>query len=125
MVGPGFISGGGGTGTGGGGGGGGGTGAASLVGTWRNLSSFLTTMGDTVISDTRWTFGADGSCARVLIQTFVSSGIQDTTTRNCSYTFDGSAVGVTFEGSSVSTRFSVTFSNGDLLLGGFRFSRLG
>ena len=34
-------------------------------------------------------------------------------------------VTITFEGSSVPTTFSVAFSGGDLLLGGFRFQRIG
>ncbi len=116
------LSAGGGT---GGGGGAGGTGAASVLGTWRNLTSLLTTTGDTVISDTRWTFAAGGVCSRTVIQTFVNAGVEDTTTRDCTFTFDGSSVVLTFQGSSVSTRFSVTFSGPDLVLGGFRFTRIG
>jgi len=61
----------------------------------------------------------------MVIQTFVSAGIEDTTIRNCTYTFDGSAVTITFDGSSVSTRFSVSFLNGGLILDGFRFTRIG
>ena len=77
------------------------------------------------MSDTRWTFSGAGGCSRLVIQTFVNAGIQDTTIRNCSYTFDGSAVAIVFEGSSVSTRFSVAFSNGNLVLGGIPFTRIG
>lgn len=82
-------------------------------------------MGDTVVTDTRWTFAAGSGCSRMVIQTFVSAGIEDTTIRNCTYSFDGSAVMIIFEGSSVSTRFSVSFLNGDLILDGFRFTRIG
>ena len=110
-------------GAGGGGGGAGGSGA-SLVGVWRNLFS-TTSASETIITDTRWTFGAGGDCSRTVVKTFVVAGVETTDVRNCQYTTAGSNVTIIFEGSSVPTTFSVAFSSGDLLLGGFRFQRIG
>lgn len=111
--------------SGGGGGGGGGTGSASLVGTWRNLTTVFSG-GDTIVTQTVWTFTASGTCSKSVTQTFVNSGSEFTfPTQDCTYTFSGSSVTVTFVGSSVATRFSVAFSGGDLILDGFRFTRIG
>ncbi|MGH7548916.1 MAG: hypothetical protein ACREMM_12180, partial [Gemmatimonadales bacterium] len=111
----------------GGGGGGGGGGDASLVGTWRNLTTFLDAMsGETIVSETRWTFAAGGTCSKVVTHTFVNAGVQDTIFQGgCTFTSGGSSVTIIFAGSSVPTTFSVAFSNGDLLLDGFRFQRIG
>ena len=110
-----------------GGGGSGGTGGASLVGTWRNFTTFFdAASGDTIVSETRWTFTADGACSKVVTHTFVNAGVQDTIFQgSCTYTSSAASVTITFMGSSVPTTFSVSFSNGDLLLGGFRFQRIG
>lgn len=119
-------------GTGGGGGGGGtgggsGGGASALVGTWRNLSSRVLSTGETLILDVRWSFDATGSCSRTRIQTIVSGteGSETTETLGCTYTFSGSTVTVTFQGSSVPSQFSVAFQGSDLLLAGTRFTRIG
>jgi hypothetical protein len=117
-------------GTAGGGGGGGtgaGGGATGLVGTWRNLSSLALSSGETLILDVRWSFDAAGTCSRTRIQTIVSgnAGSETTETLPCTYTLSGSTVTVTFQGSSVPSRFSVAFVSGDLLLAGTRFTRIG
>lgn len=111
----------------GGGSGGGGTGATSVVGTWRNFTTFFdAASGDTIVSETRWTFAAGGSCSKLVIHTFVNAGVQDTIFQgSCNYTSGGSSVTITFVGSSVPTTFSVGFSGADLLLGGSRFQRVG
>ena len=94
------------------------------MGVWRNL--FSTTSGsETIVTDTRWSFGSGGGCSRTVIKTFVVAGIETTDLRNCTYTTSGSNVTIVFAGSSVATTFSVAFSSGDLLLGGFRFQRIG
>jgi len=115
----------GGGGTGGTGGGGGG--ASALVGTWRNLSSLVLSSGETLVLDVRWTFDAAGACSRTRIQTIISgnTGSETTETLPCTYTLSGSTVTVTFQGSSVPSRFSVAFVSGDLLLAGTRFTRIG
>jgi hypothetical protein len=119
-------------GTTGGGGAGGGTGtgggsASALIGTWRNLSSLTLASGEIVVFDVRWSFDAARNCSRTRIQTVISgaTGSETTETLPCSYTVSGSAVVVTFAGSSVPSRFSVAFVSGDLLLAGTRFTRIG
>ncbi|HET7789279.1 MAG TPA: hypothetical protein VFK78_00620 [Gemmatimonadales bacterium] len=77
------------------------------------------------MSDTRWTFDGGGACERQVITTTVSAGFSDTVSLACTYTFNGSTVQILFQGSSMPTPFSVSFQNGDLILGGFRFTRLG
>jgi hypothetical protein len=74
----------------------------------------------------RWSFDAAGGCSRTRIQTIISgnTGSETTETLSCTYTFSGSTVTVTFQGSSVPSRFSVAFVSGDLLLAGTRFTRL-
>lgn len=115
----------GGGGTGGTGSGGGG--ASALVGTWRNLSTLILSSGETLVLDVRWSFDAGGGCSRTRIQTLISgdTGTETTETLPCTYTFASSAVTVTFQGSSVPSRFSVAFSGGDLILDGRRFTRIG
>jgi len=84
--------------------------------------------GETVVSETRWTFSsaAGGTCFKVVTQTFVRAGVQDTIFQSsCTFVSGGSSITITFTGSSVRTTFSVAFSNGDLLLDGFRFQRIG
>ena len=117
------VTSGGGGGSGGSGGGGGGGGSSALVGSWRHLSTFFTMDGETIVSETRWSFGGGGSCQKDLIQTFVNAGFATTDTRFCTYTADASSVTVTFDGSTVATRFSYSFSGGTLILDGFAFSR--
>lgn len=121
----GFGTAGGGGGPGGGSGGGGG--ASALVGTWRNLSTLILSSGETLVLDVRWSFDAGGGCSRTRIQTLISgdTGTETTETLPCTYTFASSAVTVTFQGSSVPSRFSVAFSGGDLILDGRRFTRIG
>lgn len=116
--------------TGGGGsgsGGGGGTGGSSLTGTWRNLSSLMLSTGGTLVLDVRWSFDGAKSCSRTRIQTIISGngGTETTETLSCTYTISGSTVTVSFQGSSVPSRFSIAFVNGDLLLAGTRFTRIG
>jgi hypothetical protein len=60
-----------------------------------------------------------------LIQTFVSAGVETTDVRPCTYTPASASVRILFDGSSVPVTFSVSFSNGNLLLDGFVFTRLG
>ena len=116
-------------GTTGGGTGGGSTGGVSgaLVGTWRNLSTLPLSDGGTAVFDVRWSFDASNSCSRTRIQTIIhgNTGKETTETIGCTYVFAGSSVTVTFQGSSVPSRFSVSFAGGDLLLAGTRFTRLG
>ncbi|MGH7644039.1 MAG: hypothetical protein ACREMR_00500, partial [Gemmatimonadales bacterium] len=114
---------GGGGGGAGGGGGGGGT-SAAIVGTWRHVST-LVGNGETVVSDTRWTFASDRTCSKVLIQTFVNAGFETTEVRPCTYTPASASVTIVFDGSSVPVTFSVSFSSGNLILDGFVFTRLG
>ena len=114
---------GGGGGGGAGGGGGGGT-SAALVGTWRHVFALITSSGETVVSDTRWTFGSDQTCTKVLIQTFVNAGFETTEVRPCTFTPASGSVRIVFDGSSVPVTFSVSFSNGNLILDGFVFTRL-
>ena len=118
MLGPGSSGGSGGS------GGGGGRAGASLVGVWRNLFS-ITSSGETTVTDTRWSFGTGGACSRTVIKTFVTAGIETTDARTCTYTSGGSSVTIVFDGSTVPTTFSVAFAGADLLLGGFRFQRIG
>jgi hypothetical protein len=110
-----------------GGGAGTGPGSASLIGTWRNFTTFFDgSSGDTIVSETRWRFEASGACFKVVTRTFVRAGVQDTTFQSgCTFVSGGSAITITFTGSSVATTFSVAFSSGDLLLDGFRFQRIG
>lgn len=117
MIGPGS--------TGGLGGGGGGGAGPNITGTWRNVMSFTTSGGETIVSDTRWTFGTGGACSRTVLRTFVNAGVQETETRACTYVVGASTVEVIYEGSSVPVRFSIAFAGADLLLGGFRFTRIG
>ena len=114
--GPGFL----------GGGTGGGTPVATqLLGSWRNTRVVLSG-GDTIITETVWTFSAGGSCSKAVSQTFVSTGNEFFfPTQTCAYTVGGSSVTVTFAGSSVPTTFSVAFSSGTLILDGFPFQRIG
>jgi hypothetical protein len=114
-------------GTGGGGGVGGGGGAGALVGTWRNLSSLSLSDGGTLVLDVRWVFDASNGCARTRIQTIIrgTTGSETTETIPCTYVLAGSSVTVTFQGSSVPSRFSVSFTGSDLLLAGTRFTRIG
>lgn len=116
-------------GTTGGGTGGGSTGGGSgaLVGTWRNLSTLPLSDGGTAVFDVRWSFDAANSCSRTRIQTIIhgNTGTETTETIGCTYVFAGSSVTVTFQGSSVPSRFSVSFAGSDLLLAGTRFTRLG
>ncbi|MGH7613598.1 MAG: hypothetical protein ACREMW_06095, partial [Gemmatimonadales bacterium] len=114
--------GGGGSGGGGAGGGGGGA-AAAIVGTWRHVSTLISA-GETVVSDTRWSFGSDLTCSKLLIQTFVNAGFETTEVRPCTYTPASVSVRIVFDGSSVPVTFSVSFSNGNLILDGFVFTRL-
>jgi len=113
-----------------GGGTGGGTGGASsvatqLLGSWRN-TRIVATGGDTIITETVWTFSAGGSCSKAVSQTSVSTGNEFFfPTQSCAYTVGGSSVTVTFAGSSVPTTFSVAFSSGTLILDGFPFQRIG
>jgi len=116
---------GGGGGAGGGGGGGGGGASAALVGTWRHVSTLITSNGETIVSDTRWTFGSDRTCSKVVIQTFVIAGFETTDVRPCTFTPASTSVRIVFDGSSVPVTFSVSFSNGNLILDGFVFTRLG
>ena len=108
-------------------GGNGGAGSASaLVGIWRNLSSLALSSGETLILDVRWQFDAAGTCSRTRTETIVSgsTGSETTETRGCRYSVTSSTVTVTFEGSSVPSRFSIGFSGSDLLLAGTRFKRI-
>jgi len=108
-----------------GGGGGGGTGGASLVGTWRNLTTFFDASGETIVSETDWTFAPGGACSKVVTHTFVSAGVQDTVFQgSCTYAFGGSSVTIRFTGSSVPSTFSVAFSNGELMLEGSPYQRI-
>jgi len=111
--------------SGGGGGAGGGGTSAAIVGTWRHVSTLITSNGETVVSDTRWSFGSDRTCTKLLIQTFVSAGIETTDVRPCTYTPASASVTIVFDGSTVPVTFSVSFSNGNLILDGFVFTRLG
>lgn len=112
---------------GGGSGGGAGGGASALVGTWRNLSTLILSSGETLVLDVRWSFDAGGGCSRTRIQTLISgnTGTETTETLSCTYTPSGSSITVTFQGSSVPSRFSFAFVSGDLLLAGTRFTRIG
>jgi hypothetical protein len=94
------------------------------VGTWRHVSTLIASDGETVVSDTRWTFGSDRTCSKLLIQTFVRAGVETTDVRPCSYTPGSASVTIVFDGSSVPVTFSVSFSNGNLILDGFVFTRL-
>src|SRR5881409_1221122 len=90
------------------------------------LLAVVAAAADTIVSETRWTFAAGGSCSKLVIHTFVNAGVQDTIFQgSCNYTSGGSSVTITFVGSSVPTTFSVGFSGADLLLGGSRFQRVG
>jgi hypothetical protein len=115
------------TGGGGSGGGAGGGGGSGLTGTWRNLTSFILTTGETVVLDVRWSFSGAGGCSRTRIQTIINgnAGSETTETLSCTYAMSGSTVTVSFQGSSVPSRFSIAFVNGDLLLAGARFTRIG
>lgn len=88
------------------------------------MTSFISG-NETVVNDTRWTFTAGGACSRTAIQTLVAAGTETTTIRACTYTLSGSTLSVVFEGSSFVNRFTATFSGADLLLDGFRFTRIG
>jgi hypothetical protein len=77
------------------------------------------------VTDTRWSFTAGGACGRTVVKTLLDAGLEDTTVRACSFTLDGSSLAVVFAGSSFVSTFSVSFTGGDLLLDGFRFSRIG
>ena len=113
-----------------GGGTGGGTGGGSqlatqLLGSWRN-TRIVASSGDTIITETVWTFSAGGSCSKAVSQTSVSTGNEFVfPTQSCAYTVGGSSITVTFSGSSVPTTFSVSFSSGALILDGFPFQRIG
>ena len=103
-----------------GGGAGGGATVTSIVGTWRHLAS-----SPTLVTDTRWRFGNDARCERSVVTTHVDTGVEDTVVRLCSYTLTGSTLTVVFDGSTFQSNFLVAFSDGDLLLDGFRFRRIG
>src|SRR5438445_13741549 len=61
----------------GGGSGGGGTGATSVVGTWRNFTTFFdAASGDTIVSETRWPFAAGGPCSNLFIHAVVNAGVK-------------------------------------------------
>jgi hypothetical protein len=83
--------------------------------------------GETVVFDVRWSFDGSGGCSRTRIQTVISgnTGGETTETLSCTYTVDGSVVTVTFQGSSVPSKFTFAFAGGDLLLAGTRFTRIG
>jgi hypothetical protein len=61
----------------------------------------------------------------MVITTLVNAGTADTVATTCTYTFNGSVVGIRYAGSSVVVYFGVSFSAGDLIIGGVRFSRVG
>jgi len=108
-------------------GGTGGGSSRSIVGTWRSLSSLALSDGGTLVLDVRWSFDASSSCSRTRIETLIhgNTGSETTETLACTYVLAGSSVTVTFQGSSVPSRFSVSFAGSDLLLAGTRFTRIG
>lgn len=114
-------------GTNGGTGGTGGGSSRSIVGIWRSLSSIALSDGGTLVLDVRWSFDASSSCSRTRIETIIhgNTGSETTETLACTYMLAGSSVTVTFQGSSVPSRFSVSFAGSDLLLAGTRFTRIG
>jgi hypothetical protein len=77
------------------------------------------------ISDTRWRFGSDGTCDRTVIITQLDTSVETASTRACTFTLTASSLRVIFEGSTFPSTFGVAFSNGELLLDGFRFQRSG
>jgi hypothetical protein len=101
--------------------------ASALIGTWRNLSTLVMSTGETLVLDVRWQFDAGGDCSRARIQTIVSgnAGTETSDRIACGYTLTGSTMTVSFAGSSVPSRFSVSFAGADLLLAGTRFARIG
>ena len=94
--------------------------ASSLIGSWRNLLSL-----PTMVSETRWVFSPDGSCIQIVTRTQLDTGGGDESTRTCQFTLSNTTLTVVFSESTFRNNFSVAFSNGDLLLDGFRFRRIG
>jgi len=92
----------------------------SVAGSWRHVLATPTT-----VIDTRWSFTAGGACSRTVITTLLDVGRETTEVRACTYTLPGGSIAIVFQGSSFVSTFSVTFTGGDLLLGGFRFRRIG
>ena len=79
----------------------------------------------TTVIDTRWSFTSGGACSRTVITTLLDVGRESTEVRACTYTMSAGSISIVFQGSTFVSTFPVAFASGDLLLGSFRFRRIG